>query len=64
MKMAYQAYIYHIWSERNSRLYKQIQKSPTTVTEFIFQVIRHIIYGSPKFRRACEVNNMAEALGV
>lgn len=46
-KLSWQASVYHIWRERNSRIHSQKSGSPDSVCDLIFQDLRLKIISFP-----------------
>ncbi|XVF52553.1 hypothetical protein PTKIN_Ptkin05aG0027800 [Pterospermum kingtungense] len=45
MRLAWRAYIYYIWRERNLRLYQEIAKDPMEVADLIRADVRTVFFG-------------------
>ena len=41
LKVGWNAFIYHVWRERNNRLFKQTEQAKEQIMEKIKEVVRH-----------------------
>lgn len=54
IKLIFQASIYHIWMERNARIFSHMSKSSSLVISLALQDVYHRAQSLPKVRGACQ----------
>lgn len=63
LKMAFQAIIYHLWRERNARIFTSDIKVPSVIVSAVLSDLTYRFLGLPKFKVACSGTPSGDALG-